>query len=136
MRIIRPVKGRKRTYKMGYRPPFEMKSMKWKFHAYDDDPFPSVPHGHSVNSVHKLHVYSGEIYKGKNVWGIIKKKELERLWDDPRFVKYVEVAKQYHEQKQKEANITRRYGHKRRAPRRRNAFFTFTCEIEIYDSEE
>lgn len=82
--------------------------MKWEFHAYDDDPFPSVPHGHSANSIHKLHVYSGDIYKGKNVCGTIKKKEFDRLWNDERFITFVEVAKQFHEEKDKKKVRSRR----------------------------
>jgi hypothetical protein len=136
VRRVKPPVGRNRIRKMGYRPPFQMNRMHWEFHSYDADPFPSVPHGHSVDSLHKLNPHSGDIYNGKKVCGTIKKKEYDRLWRDPRFNKYVEAAKQYREQNEKKAHLRSKLGHKWRVPRRRNPIFTFTTEVEMYVSEQ
>jgi hypothetical protein len=137
MKISRPRHIRRvRKHIELYRPKYQLNRMKWEFHAYDDDPFPSVPHGHSVNSVHKLHVHSGDIYKGKNVCGTIKKKELDRLWSDERFIKFVEIAKQFHEQKQKQnVRLRGKMSYKWRRTRRR-PIFTFISEVELHASEQ
>jgi hypothetical protein len=131
---IKPTKVHKPVFKKGYRPPFEMNSMKWKFHSYDADPFPSIPHGHSVNSSHKLQPYTGKIYKGKVICGQITKKEQERLWSDPNFIRYVEVAKKHHGKE----NAYRRdvVRHKWRSPRRSYPLFTLTTAVEMFDSEQ
>lgn len=128
MRRIKSSNIRKRVRRMGYRPPFQMNRMKWEFHSYDVDPFPSIPHGHSVSSVHKLQVYSGEVYNGKKVCGKIKKKEFDRLWSDPRFNEYVKIAKKFHENNNKK-------GHRWRMARRSSTVFTFICEVEMNNSE-
>ncbi|MCM3729887.1 hypothetical protein M3226_30655 [Neobacillus cucumis] len=132
---IKPSKVHKPEFKKGYCPPFEMNRMKWTFHSYDADPFPSVPHGHSVNSSHKLQVHTGDIYKGKVVCGKITKKEYKRLWDDPNFIKYVKIAEQHYENEKKNTIRRARVRHKWRIPSRARPLFTVTTEVEIFDPE-
>lgn len=36
-----------------YKPNYEMHRQKWVFHNYDDDFWPSVPHGHSMDNKYK-----------------------------------------------------------------------------------
>jgi hypothetical protein len=60
----------------------------WKFHLYDPDWFPAVPHGHEKNGgPRKLDPYLGWVYKGtaqvrrEDRWKIIA------LWNDDQFRK-------------------------------------------------
>lgn len=45
------------------RPKLPIKNMYWEFHKNDDDYWPSVPHGHSLDGNYKLEIWSGNIYK-------------------------------------------------------------------------
>ena len=44
------------------RPKLPIKNMYWEFHKNDDDYWPSVPHGHSLDGNYKLEIWSGNIY--------------------------------------------------------------------------
>ncbi|RAS91804.1 hypothetical protein A3863_04820 [Priestia endophytica] len=87
---------------VGYRPKYQLRRMKWTFHAYDDDPFPSIPHGHSLdgNVAYKLEVYDGDIYSDGVVHCRLRKSDYERLWNDEKFKELVEKAKKYHADKE------------------------------------
>jgi hypothetical protein len=115
---------------MRYRPDFQINRKKWEFHPYDDDPNPSIPHGHSLDSKHKLDPYTGLIYEGERVIGKVKKKELERLWKDKRFLKTVVIAKRFHEAEDK-TEFKRTIG--RLQYRTRYVFFS---EVEMYEVSE
>lgn len=41
------------------RPKLPIKNMYWEFHKNDDDYWPSVPHGHSLDGNYKLEIWSG-----------------------------------------------------------------------------
>ncbi|UGB29962.1 hypothetical protein [Metabacillus sp. B2-18] len=118
--------------RLGYRPSYQLNRMLWEFHAYDDDPFPSIPHGHSLDSEHKLNVDTGEIVLGKQCCGKIKTKEHKRLLNDKRFQKLVLVAKQYHKDKNKRRG---RFGYKLTKERRIKSML-FICEVEMEESTD
>jgi len=92
-----------------YTPQYRLERIKWRFHPHDDDPFPSIPHGHSLDgdAAYKLQVYKGEIYKDRNVKAKLRKKEYDRLWADEKFLQLIETAKKYHADKNsgKQENI-------------------------------
>lgn len=82
-----------------YRPKVKLYKLLWEFHVYDEDFFPSVPHGHSIDGKrkYKLHVYSGNIYDiNNNVVGKADEKSLHRLHKDPRFRSLVVEAIKYY----------------------------------------
>jgi len=59
----------------------------WLFHPYDEDPYPSVPHGHerlTCGAGLKLDVYRGHHLRGKRIEGREKRKAIQALWNsDP-----------------------------------------------------
>lgn len=62
---------------------------RWEFHKYDDDFFPSVPHGHKIDcSEMKLDVYNGSIYINQNLIKKEKKKNIIELWNNDSFRKF------------------------------------------------
>lgn len=62
---------------------------KWVFHEYDEDPHPSIPHGHEHGKDHpKCDPYTGKVYDSHR--REISKERLDRktriaLWSDPKF---------------------------------------------------
>lgn len=62
---------------------------KWVFHEFDEDPHPSIPHGHEYGKNHpKCDAYTGKVYDSHRVE--ISKERLGRrtriaLWSDPKF---------------------------------------------------
>lgn len=65
---------------------------KWEFHAYDADPFPSVPHGHwKDKGKFKLNPYSGRAYDTHNDEDTRKRlsrSERIALWNDAKFRRF------------------------------------------------
>ena len=59
----------------------------WEFHPFDDDWFPSVPHGHKRpgRSTDKLDPYLGWVYDKSKQSGRLKRKAIISLWNDERF---------------------------------------------------
>jgi len=82
-----------------YCTPYKLKSMKWTFHPYDDDFFPSVPHGHSGK--YKLDILTGDVIDTvtKIIIGKINQKEMRRLYSDQRFKNIVRKATKYYRSK-------------------------------------
>ena len=82
------------------RPNISIKKMYWEFHKGDNDNFPSVPHGHSIDGKYKLEIWSGKIYNvqsGKLEY-IAKKKDMKALQQYPGFMEFVkECRKEYRE---------------------------------------
>ena len=85
-----------------YTPEYQLKRMKWRFHPYDDDPFPSIPHGHNLygDAAYKLEVYKGDIYKGTEIHSKLKKSEHARLLADENIKELIKKAKKYHADKE------------------------------------
>ncbi|PGO53768.1 hypothetical protein [Priestia megaterium] len=85
-----------------YTPEYQLRKMKWRFHPHDDDPFPSIPHGHNLDgdAAYKLEVYKGDIYKGTEVYSKLKKSEHARLLADEKIKKLIKKAKKYHADKE------------------------------------
>lgn len=48
----------------------------WVVHKNDKDSFPSNPHAHNYDTNTKLHLGTGKLYRGKQVCGQVKRKEL------------------------------------------------------------
>jgi hypothetical protein len=48
----------------------------WRIYQNDADPFPSDPHGHNVESGHKLHLGTGELFLKSQPVGRISRKDL------------------------------------------------------------
>lgn len=59
---------------------------RWVFTIGDQDPYPSIPHGHfeyKTRKWPKLNPYTGEIFSKKNkLDSLLKKKEYRVLWED------------------------------------------------------
>jgi len=73
---------------------------KWMFHQYDDDHFPSIPHGH-LNKQHstKLDVYRGYTYdtlSNNKPLKREKKRFIIDLWNNPEFRTFAVRAIDYY----------------------------------------
>lgn len=64
-----------------YRPEIKIYKLKWEFHQYDDDPWPSVPHGHALEADYVLQLWSGNVYHKitRRYIGRASKKEISKL---------------------------------------------------------
>lgn len=62
---------------------------KWVFHPFDEDPHPSIPHGHEHGKNHpKCDPYTGKVYDSRSVELVkdrLSRKTRIALWSDPRF---------------------------------------------------
>lgn len=69
----------------------------WEFHQYDDDFFPSVPHGH-WNGKHqpKLDPYQGWVYMGSKQQRREPKKNIIYLWNDRQYREFARAAIDYY----------------------------------------
>lgn len=70
----------------------------WKFNPFDDDWFPSVPHGHKHpgRPTDKLDPYLGWLYDKSKQLGRLKRKDIISLWNDERFRKIASRAIDYY----------------------------------------
>ena len=57
------------------------KGQVWRIHSNDQDPFPSSPHGHNLESGLKLHLGTGELFRKTKNAGKIKCKHLKLIRD-------------------------------------------------------
>ncbi|WP_189071138.1 hypothetical protein [Deinococcus radiotolerans] len=70
-----------------------MSIKKWKFHKGDDDPNPSIPHGHSDSDDRiKLDAYQGYVYKKSEQLGRVSRNSIVVLWNDKEFRKFAREA--------------------------------------------
>jgi hypothetical protein len=51
----------------------------WRIHKNDQDPWPSNPHAHNLQSGLKLHLGTGELFRKKRSVGKISRKDLELI---------------------------------------------------------
>lgn len=76
-----------------YTPNMKIYKMDWTFHKADDDPNPSVPHGHSSDNQYRLRLWDGKVYKkqsGKLEYvGHAKRKELQALFRIDEFQAFI-----------------------------------------------
>jgi hypothetical protein len=49
---------------------------KWRIHAYDPDPFPSLPHAHNLFEGIKMDLRNGRLYRKRELIGTMHKKGL------------------------------------------------------------
>lgn len=111
-----------------YSPSYQIARIKWRFHPHDVDPFPSIPHGHSLDKRgYKLNPFSGDIYKGKEVVFKLKRKDHEKLNSDERFQKLVIEARRFHEEINNSKARVRAW---RASTRRDSKVFIFDGEVE------
>ena len=78
------------------RPKLPIKNMYWEFHKNDDDYWPSVPHGHSLDGNYKLEIWSGNIYNlhtGKLAYKA-KQKEMNKLQQYEDFQDFVSICRE------------------------------------------
>lgn len=81
------------------RPKMNIYSQKWIFHKCDEDPNPSVPHGHSEDGKYKLSLWDGKIYSvqtGKMV-GNASKSEMRALYADRAMKQFVAESRAWYE---------------------------------------
>lgn len=91
----------------------------WGFHKYDQDPFPSVPHGHGRGRrFPKLDPYLGWIHAStKRKSSRLSKKDTRALWNDEKFRDLASAALVHFIQEHPTWNW--RVDNPRRLPRRR-----------------
>lgn len=95
--MFRPVKIAKIDRK-SYSPIEKVFNMRWDFHKYDRDGFPSVPHGHSFDGKYKISLWDGSIYDrttGKKV-GNAKKKDLNKWQKNKIFMEFYYGAREWY----------------------------------------
>lgn len=69
----------------------------WEFHQYDDDFFPSIPHGHwNGNKQPKLDPYEGWVYQKSKQIRREPRKSIISLWNDRQFRIFAKVAIEYY----------------------------------------
>lgn len=69
----------------------------WEFYQYDDDPYPSVPHGHKKsNSRWKLDAYQGWVYERTRQAHREPRWKIVALWNDRDFRRFALTAITYH----------------------------------------
>lgn len=69
----------------------------WEFHQYDDDPYPSVPHGHMrANHRWKLDAYQGWVYERSRQDHREPRWKIIALWNDRKFRTFALDAIEYH----------------------------------------
>ena len=78
-----------------------MNNRKWIFHLTDEDPFPSVLHGHCEEEKLKLDGFNGKIHheKDKTSFDNLTKKELKKLHSNPKFQRFARRRLEYYNQK-------------------------------------
>lgn len=85
-------------FSKGYRPKEQIFNCMWEFHSYDDDPSPSVPHGHSLDGKLKLSIWDGAVYdvRSKKKVGQASKKEIRRLKSNDKFKAFVKKEREWY----------------------------------------
>jgi hypothetical protein len=69
----------------------------WQFHQYDDDPYPSVPHGHKrTNHKWKLDAYQGWVFERTRQVSREPRWKMISLWNDTKFRRFAIGAIEYH----------------------------------------
>ncbi len=69
----------------------------WHFHQYDDDFFPSVPHGHWLNKKSpKLDSYLGWVYEGTRQIRRMRRSLIVDLWNNQEFRLFASTAIDYY----------------------------------------
>lgn len=69
----------------------------WRFHLYDDDPFPSIPHGHEkTDRRRKLDPYLGWTYYKTQQGRREPRWKIVALWNDGKFREAARRAISYH----------------------------------------
>ena len=69
----------------------------WYFHQYDDDFFPSIPHGHwKGKKRQKLDSYLGWVYDGSKQTRREQRSLIIRLWNDEGFREFSATAVDYY----------------------------------------
>lgn len=92
------LEGKSQASFWSYRPKDKIYKILWEFHKGDDDPSPSVPHGHSLDRKYKLSIWDGSVYKvsdGERI-GVASKRELLNLYKDKRFQQFVFETREWY----------------------------------------
>lgn len=104
MRIRRSRKKIRRNFNhTKYVPRTKFGKVTWVFNSQDDDYWPSIPHGHSIDYKEplKMDTFTGDIYNKntKQKVGRVKEKELRMLLRDRKFRDMEQKANLYYEDK-------------------------------------
>ncbi|OME86887.1 hypothetical protein BK120_08160 [Paenibacillus sp. FSL A5-0031] len=112
----------------GIRPKISAGKMFWEFHLTDVDPWPSIPHGHSLDPKgFKLDVDTGDIYliKTRQRVGKAKEKDMIELLTDVKFAAFLKRAREVYT-----GSSTQKYLATYRR-RRLSSVFLVTLEYDI-----
>ncbi len=79
--------------------PYTLYGMLWYINPFDNDDFPSIPHGDSVGNQYKLDVYTGDVFKKhtREYDGHLSKRDFQRLQTDSSVRRTIELAKKYNQ---------------------------------------
>ena len=59
----------------------KIKGQRWRVYQNDADPFPSSPHAHNYEQHVKLHLGTGELYRGRKLKDVLSSKVFKELRD-------------------------------------------------------
>ena len=101
-RKITALKFGRKIKRTNYKPRYTVYSVKWTFHLTDDDPNPTIPHGHGEykGEALKLSLWDGEITRlsGKK-WihkGWASKSDMQMLYNDQMMETFAEEARKWY----------------------------------------
>lgn len=88
-------------------PKINVGGMQWEFHKLDDDYWPSVPHGHSMDGKYKLELWNGNIYNvnTREIVNHADKKALKALRNYSGFMDFVDKCREEYKQRNPSINI-------------------------------
>ena len=125
-------------------PRVRVKGVIWNFHKLDPDPYPSIPHGHSLDGKYKLELWTGNIINiqtGKKC-GKASDKEMKQLYNCPGFADFVDMCRDeyrriYPQNPIKELTLPRKWA---AASRHANTVkqydnYSVTINCFLYDNE-
>lgn len=83
-----------------YSPSEKVYKIRWDFHKGDDDPNPSIPHGHSQDNKYRLSIWDGKVYEKKDgklkCVGQAKGKEMRALRANNIFKNFVSETRSWY----------------------------------------
>ena len=96
------IKLLRRAARKMLRPNIQIEGMRWEINPTDADPFPSIPHGDSVDPYHvyKLDLRNGDVYRAEGRVFITRanKKDFAQLNRNPQVHRVIEQAWSYYKE--------------------------------------
>ena len=85
-----------------YSPRYKLQNCIWNFTLGDPDDKPSVPHAHAEGLGYRLNAWTRDIYPAgnerKKSIGKLKRKELQKLHSDPKFISFANKQIQWYKE--------------------------------------